>query len=167
MSTRKLKYDGQAKHDWAGDLVDSIGERWLVVYYADPPHRTEAGTETAYCLRYFGLDIPLSVLVSFDAIGRVLEYQCDAGRPAIIRGRVISFVDLDLDVMADSALQPRLRDEETFVLHSRSMSYPPGVISEAWEGVRLARELMEARACPFDGSAELLLGRVLAAAGPL
>lgn len=97
----------------------------------------------------------------------MLEYQCDAALPSIVRGREISFVDLDLDVMADARLLPRLRDEESFARHVRSMSYPPEVVEASWEGVRLARELMEMRACPFDGSAELLLGRILAAEGPL
>lgn len=167
VTARKLKYDGRAKPDWDGDLVEAIDDRWLVAYFAQPPHRTEGGAEIVHALRYFGLDIPLSVLVSFDAVGRMLEYQCDAALPAIARGREISFVDLDLDVMADARMLPRLRDEETFAGHIRSMPYPPAVVESAWEGVRLARELMELRACPFDGSAELLLGRILAAEGPL
>lgn len=167
VTTRKLKFNGQAKRDWHGDLVDAVGDRWLVVYYVDPPHRTEAKAEITHCIRYFGLDVPLSVLVSFDALGQVLEYQCDAGLPAVVRGREISFIDLDLDIMADVRLIPRLRDEATFAQNQRSMAYPPEIAARAWEGVGLARELMEARACPFDGSAELLLGRILAAEGPL
>lgn len=138
-----------------------------MVYYADPPHRTEGGHTIAHCLRFFGLDLPLSVLVSFDSLGRVLEYQCDAALPAVVRGREISFVDLDLDIMADARLNPRLRDEGAFAQHCESMAYPPEIAARAWEGVGLARELMEARVCPFDGSAELLLGRILAAEGPL
>lgn len=147
--------------------MDAIGERWLVVHYAEPPHRTEAGDEVAHCLRYFGLDIPLSVLVSFDRLGRVLEYQCDAALPAVTAGRRISFVDLDLDIIADDGLNPRLRDEATFTRHRESMRYPPAVVASAWEGVRLARAWMGARAFPFDGSPSLLLGRILAGEGPL
>jgi hypothetical protein len=47
------------------------------------------------------------------------------------------------------------------------MAYPPKVIAAARAGVALAIELIEARQLPFDGSAERLLGRVLAADGPL
>lgn len=167
VETRKLKYDGQAKPDWLGELVEAIGARWMVVYYADPPHRTEAGAEIAHCLRYFGLDVPLSVLVSFDSLGAVTEYQCDAALPAVMRARQISFVDLDLDIMANANREPRLRDEATFARHRDSMHYPAEVVEQAWEGVRLAREWMATRTCPFDGSPALLLGQVLAAQGPL
>ena len=162
-----MKYDGQAKPAWHGDLVEAIGERWVVVYYAEPPHRSEGGARIAHCLRYFGLDIPLSVLVSFDELGREIEYQCDAALPSVVKGREISFVDLDLDVMADWSLNARLRDAATFARHREAMAYPPEVVAAAWEGVRLAREWMEVRALPFDGSPSLLLGRILAAEGPL
>jgi hypothetical protein len=47
------------------------------------------------------------------------------------------------------------------------MSYPPKVVAAAHEGVRLAKELIAARALPFDGHPERVLGRVLAATGPL
>lgn len=167
VSTRKLKYDGQAKPDWQGDLVEAIGERWLVVYYGDPPHRTEAGVQVTHCLRYFGLDVPLSVLVSFDALGSVLEYQCDAALFSVMLGREVSFVDLDLDIMADASLEPRLRDEDSFERHRNSMRYPEEVVAQAWEGVRLAREWIATRSCPFDGSPALILGRIVASQGPL
>ncbi len=162
-----MKYNGQSKPVWHGDLVEAVGESWLTVYYADPPHRTEAGEKIAHCLRYFGLNLPLSVLISFDALGNVLEYQNDAALPSVIRGRKISFVDLDLDIMADATLTPRLRDEDAFAEHCESMAYPLEVRARAWEGVQLARDLIETRSFPFDGSAEGLLGRILASEGPL
>jgi protein associated with RNAse G/E len=147
--------------------VEAIGERWLVAYHPEPHHVTADGTDVAQCLRYYGMDCPLSVLVSFDALGNVLEYQCDASLPATIEGRQISFVDLDLDVMAGRDLKYYIRDEDTFAGHTKSMAYPPKVIAAARAGVALAIELIEARQLPFDGSAERLLGRVLAADGPL
>ncbi|MEO9255461.1 MAG: hypothetical protein ABI305_07980, partial [Tepidiformaceae bacterium] len=150
-----------------GDLVDVIGEHWLVVYHSEPSHVTEGGAQVAQCLRYYGMDCPLSILVSFDAIGRVLEFQCDASLPAKRDGREISFVDLDLDVMAGPDLQHHLRDEDTFAVHTQTMAYPHEVIASARAGVSLAVELIEGRHLPFDGSAERLLGRLLASQGPL
>jgi protein associated with RNAse G/E len=163
VTVRKLKFDGSAKRDWAGELVDTVGESWFVVYHPETGHRTEAGAAVVHALRYYGMDCPLSVLVCFDALGRVLEYQCDAALPATISGSQISFVDLDLDVMADADLHYGLRDEDEFARRSAEMAYTAEVVSAAWAGVRLAKALIEGRAFPFDGSAERLLGRVLAA----
>lgn len=166
VTTVKRKFDGTAKPPWHGDLVDATPDGWLAVFYDHPPHHV-GGVEVGHALRYFSTELPLSVLVSFDAAGRLLEYQCDAALPATIDGRRIEFVDLDLDVMAGPSLAHFERDHETFERNRRAMAYPDDVVETARRGVVLATELIKARAYPFDGSAEALLGRVLAAQGPL
>ena len=167
VTVSKLKFDGSSKRDWPGELVDAVGDSWLVVYHEAPGHTTEAGEWVEEAVRYYGMDCPLSVLVCFDALGAVLEYQCDAALPATLVGRHVSFVDLDLDVMADADLQYRVRDEDVFEQRSKTMGYSPEAIAAAHEGVRLAIELIEGRLFPFDGSAQLMLGRIIAARGPL
>ncbi len=167
VTTRKLKFDGTAKRPWDGDLVDAIGDHWLVVYYESPPHLTEAGETIAHALRYFGMDCPLSVLVCFDAAGRVLEWQADAGLPSRLDGRTIDFVDLDIDLMVDADGHARVRDIFDFERNRRAMAYSDEAVAAAYAGILLAQELFAAGECPFDGSAEAILGRVLAAQGPL
>lgn len=167
MTTRKLKFGGAAKAPWHGDLVEA-DDQWLVVYYAAPAHQLrQSGEPVAHALRYFGLDCPLSVLVCFDGLGRVMEYQCDAGLPSKLVGRTIEFVDLDLDLIVAADLTGRERDGEAFANNRARLAYPAEVVSAAYEGVETAWVLLKARARPFDGSAEALLGRVLAAQGPL
>ena len=166
VTTIKRKFDGSAKPPWDGDLVDATPDGWLAVFYDHPPHEV-GGVEVVHALRYFSSELPLSVLVSFDASGRVMEYQCDAALPVTMNGRRIELVDLDLDVMADATLAYFERDAETFERNRRAMRYPGDVVEAAHRGVALATELLEAKAFPFDGSAEALLGRVLAAQGPL
>lgn len=166
VTTRKLKFDGSAKPAWQGDLVEATDE-WLVVYYQRPPHVTGAGQIVAHALRYFSPVHPLSVFVCFDDLGAVLEYQCDAGLPAVLRGRTIEFVDLDLDLMAFEDGTSFVRDRETFARNSAAMSYSAEAVAAAEAGVRLAVELFERCACPFNGEARATLGRVLASHGPL
>lgn len=163
---RKRKFDGTEKSPWHGDLVEATPE-WVVVFFERPPHQTGTGAEVAYAFRYYSEAAPLSILVSFDEQGRVLEYQCDAGLPARQDGHEISFVDLDLDLMATPDLESMVRDEATFAIHQFVMSYPEDVVAMAHAGIDLAAALVRRRAPPFDGSAETLLGRVLASRGPL
>jgi protein associated with RNAse G/E len=155
------------KSTWEGDLVEAIGDDWLVVYYDSPRHQTEAGLAVAHALRYFSLAAPLSILVCFDSAGAVLEYQCDAALPATLRGRTIDLIDLDLDLMVAADLSQHLRDEDTFTLNRFVMGYSPEAAEAAHEGIALAASLVERHEPPFDGSAAATLGRVLAAAGPL
>ena len=66
--------------------------------------------------------------------------------------RRIDFVDLDLDVVAAPDLSWRIKDEEEFLEHARTMGYGEHDVAAAREGVRLAIERIEHRQMPFDGS---------------
>lgn len=167
VTTYKRKFDGSAKPPWYGDLVEAGEDGWLAVFYEQPPHTVSEGTPVAYALRYFHPALPLSVLASFDARGSLLEYQCDAGLPATIDGRRIDFVDLDLDLMVTADGMHHERDHDTFARNRAAMAYTPGVVAAAYEGLALAGDLLRRKEPPFDGSATRLLGRVIAAQGPL
>jgi protein associated with RNAse G/E len=162
----KRKFDGSGKGPWRGDLVEETEDGWLVVFYERPNHHVK-GEPVVYALQYFHLERPLVVLVNFDERGNILEFQCDASLPATISGRRIDYVDLDLDVMVDAAGTVTDRDQNTFEERKESMHYTPEAIAQAHEGVALAHDLIERGAPPFDGSPARILGRVIAAAGPL
>ncbi len=162
----KRKFDGTSKRDraWDGDIVEKIGDRWLVVYFRRPGHRAGAASDEAeHALAYAGMDCPLSVFISFDAHGRLIEYQCDAGYPAEIEGDELSFVDLDLDLIVRPGEMAFERDFDDFASRRRTMCYSPDAIQTAYRGLALAHRLVDARECPFDGSPAMLLDRILAA----
>src|SRR3972149_5126029 len=108
VETQKLKFDGTAKPSWHGDLVDAVGDRWLVVFFERP----------AYAIRGGG--------------------GGDAGLPARITGRVIEFTDLDLDVMVNPNGSYYVRDLEDFDARSTAMGYSDDARQAAWKGIALA-----------------------------
>lgn len=167
VETYKRKFDGSTRLAWHGDLVEAGPDGWLVVYYDGPAHVTSGGMTVAHALRFFSLELPLSVLVCFDGLGDPVEFQCDAALPATITGRRIDLVDLDLDLMVGRDGDSYERDHVTFARNQSLMRYSPEAIASAHEGIRLAHDLLERRASPFDGSPARVLGRVLAATGPL
>jgi hypothetical protein len=165
--SHKVKFDGTTKGPWDGDLVEVIGDEWLVVFYEPPPVPASTGEQPAYGLRYHGTASPLSILVYFNANGAVMEYHCDAAFPATIEGRDITFVDLDLDVVLDASLRGVVRDFDDFAANRVSMGYTDEAIAFASAGVMLAWEMVERRDFPFDGHPARLLGKILAAQGPV
>jgi protein associated with RNAse G/E len=176
VTIRKLKYDGTVRSEWDGELVEAVGGQWVVVMHDSAVHQKReggapaapAGAPHQYFLHYENLEQPLTILFCFDELGRWgSETKCDAALPATLRHRQVEFIDLDLDVIVGDDLGYFVRDHDTFALHTRTMVYTREVVATAHEGVRLAIELVESRAFPFDGSAEAVLGRVLASQGPL
>ena len=168
---RKLKYDGHAKRELSCDLVE-VRDDWLVVYFSpdDHWHRHEGELITPRNWRYLwyvNTRLPLAASTAFDQLGEVVERYVDAALPGTMEGRVISFVDLDLDLMAPTGEPAFIKDIEDFGRRQRELAYPPEVVAAAWEGIRIGCELLSAGEYPFDGSASELLGRVLASKGPL
>ena len=166
VETYKRKFDGSVKGPWRGDLVAETEDGWLVVFYEQPPHQVR-GEPVVYALQYFHPERPLVVLVNFDERGDILEYQCDASLPATLQGRRIDYVDLDLDLMVTADGSAYERDQDDFARNRSAMGYSPEAVDAAHRGIALARDLFTRRAVPFDGSAGELLGRSIAARGPL
>jgi uncharacterized protein len=165
--SHKLKFDGTSKGPWHGDLVEVHPDGWLVVFYERPPQVTSDGVQPAYGLRYHGTALPLGVLVYFDERGGILEYHCDAALAATIEGRDIRFIDLDIDLIVGPDFLCFERDHEDFERNRSLMGYPEHVVAAARAGIEAARKLLVERATPFDGHPCALLGRVLAAQGPV
>lgn len=179
---RKLKYDGTVRREFSGDLVEVRPDGWLVVYHDAARHESfkdgrpvtqstaEArdGTWTAPHLFYVLSERePLAVAFAFDALGGLIAMHADAALPATASGRVMSFVDLELDLVIGTDYSFSARDFETFERNAATMSYDEAARTAAHEGLALAKRLVLERAYPFDGSMEQLLGMVLASEGPL
>jgi protein associated with RNAse G/E len=167
---RKLKFDGSVRYTWQGDLVDARGDDWLIVFHDSAHHAKDPPTPDVppgFGIHTIGLRQPLTVLHWFDELGRFVDAKCDAALPARLAGRTIDFVDLDLDLVVLPDGHHYLRDRDVFEARGREMGYPDAVRRTAWWAILQALRMVRRRRFPFDGSPEALLGRELAARGPL
>ncbi|GIW13419.1 MAG: hypothetical protein KatS3mg062_0858 [Tepidiforma sp.] len=170
VTVRKLKYDGTVRYSWPGDLIDARGQEWLIVLHDSERHSKSPPapvTAAGFGIHTIGLRQPLTILHAFDPLGNFLEAKCDAALPAALRGRTIDFVDLDLDVVVVPGGDHYVRDLDVFQERAAAMHYPPDVRRAAWRGILHALRAIRRRRFPFDGTLEALLGRELAARGPL
>ncbi len=167
---RKRKYDGTIRYEWPGDLVDAIGDDWLIVLHDTTRHQKTppAPAESpGFGLHTIGLRGPLTVLHWFDELGRLVDAKCDAALPAQRSGRLIDFIDLDLDLVVLPGGHHYVRDRDVFEARARALAYPPAVRRAAWCGILRALRAVRRGRFPFDGTPEAILGRELAARGPL
>jgi protein associated with RNAse G/E len=161
----KRKFDGSTKRDraWSGDIV-ATSDGWNVIYFRRPDYRAgDPEVDVEHAFTYSSATLPLSIFISFDVYARLVEYQCDAALPATIESGEHSYVDLDLDLIVRPGRVAFERDFDDFAARRSAMCYTTEAVGKAYEGLALAHALLDARACPFDGSPELLLDRILAA----
>jgi hypothetical protein len=149
-----LKYDGRLHRSWPARLIRRAGALVVVegVFSSEVRHQLlgtiAAGTRST---EYYWTDRWYSVFRFREPAGGLRNYYCNINRPAEFDGRVLAFVDLDIDVLVSPDFTYAVLDEDEFAEHAARYGYTP----EVHRRVAAAREelitLIEARVFPFDG----------------
>ena len=72
--------------------------------------------------------------------------------PPRFDGEMLTYVDLDIDVLVEPDLSYRILDLKDFEENARDYNYPPNVKLEAQRAVDELIDMVETRAFPFDVS---------------
>jgi hypothetical protein len=160
----KCKFDGFVKRERDALLLDER-DGWVTVACLPGVHRhlhngVPVPAEPGPALVHMNTRLPMTAIQWFRG-GRLVERYIDAALPAAFDGRVASYVDLDLDIVAVVGKPPYVKDIAAFEETRVSMAYPPEVVAAAWRGIQLGSELLAALAFPFDAAGESLLGEAL------
>ena len=147
------KHDGRVHRRWPARVVEREGS--LVVldaFFAEEVRHPLIGTIEAgtHSTEYFWTDRWYSVFRFQTPAGRLLKFYCNINTPARLADGVLSFTDLDVDVLVEPDLSYAVLDEDEFELHAELYAYPESYR----ENVRLALgellRMVEARQFPFD-----------------
>ena len=78
------------------------------------------------------------------------SFYCNVNQPPSFDGRVLSYVDLDIDVLVAPDLTYRILDEDDFEQNSRLYPYPAEVQLNARGALAELVDLIESKSFPFD-----------------
>ena len=99
---------------------------------------------------FYWLDRWYNVFRFSDASRNLKSFYCNVNSPPSFDGEVLSYVDLDIDVLVQPDFSYQVLDLEDFENHARLYSYP----TEVRENVQLALNelirMVETRAFPFS-----------------
>lgn len=149
-----VKYDGSLHCEWETTLLTEIGQ-YLVVY--GRPGRVlnhHTRNQTFICdtpsLEYYDLQDGYTVNLDLEQDGQV-RYYCNICLPAERTVSGLRFVDLDLDLIRDTAGQWTVVDADEFLENQRTYHYPDEVIEGAEQMLRRLQNKIEQQDFPFDG----------------
>lgn len=147
------KHDGRVHRRWPARVERLEGSLIVLdALFAEEVRHPLIGTIEAgtHSTEYFWTDRWYSVFRFRTPGGRLLKFYCNINTPARLDGGVLSFVDLDVDVLVEPDLTYAVLDEDEFELHAELYAYPESYR----ENVRLALvellRLVDARRFPFD-----------------
>jgi protein associated with RNAse G/E len=154
LNVRSYKYDGLLHRTWAAELIHREGS--LIVLDAKFPEEIihdllgtiASGTHS---LEYYWLDRWYNIFRFAEPNGELRNYYCNVNVPPTFAGEILSYVDLDLDILVAPDFSYQVLDEQDFESNAQIYRYPEQVRQKARRAVEELVEMIEARAFPFGG----------------
>ena len=152
VTVRSCKYDGRVHRQWEARLVSLAGPLAVVegVFEQEVRHallgHIVAGTVSR---EYFWTDRWYSVFRFREPAGELRNFYCNLNTPPVLSDGLITFVDLDIDVLVAPDFSHRVLDLDEFELHAERYQYPPEFRRRTAEALAEIVELVAAREFPF------------------
>jgi protein associated with RNAse G/E len=148
-----LKYDGQEHRRWPARVARSEGPLLVLdAVFDEEIEHALLGTISSGTIstEYYWLDRWYNVFRFSDTDRKLKNFYCNVNEPPQFDGNVLSYIDLDIDVLVSPDLTYKILDVDDFAENATRYSYPEDVQANARQAVTELIELIEARAFPFN-----------------
>ncbi len=150
---RVLKYDGLEHRRWPARIAKIEGPLLVLdAVFEDEIEHDLLGTISSGTIstEYYWLDRWYNVFRFNDPDRSLKNYYCNVNQPPSFDGRVLSYIDLDIDVFVAPDLTYKILDVEDFEENARRYAYPEDVQANARRAVDELIALIESGAFPFN-----------------
>ena len=147
------KFDGRLHREWQARLLTRAGTLVVVEgVFEEEIRHPQLGTIAAGTLstEYYWTDRWYSVFRFREPSGALRNYYCNINQPVEFEGRVVTFIDLDIDVLVAPDFSYRILDEEEFIAHAVRYDYPAVVRERVPRALAELIDLIVRRDFPFD-----------------
>jgi len=156
ITVRVLKYDGTEYRHWQARLTRRQGS--LVVLNAEFEYDVQhhllgsirRGTRT---MEYYWLDRWYNIFRFLKDDGEIRLYYCNINLPPSIEAGVLSYVDLDIDVLVQPDFSYQILDLEEFEANAARYGYPDQIRSNARAAIDELVVMIETHQFPFRENA--------------
>ena len=150
---RTHKYDGSLHRTWDAELLRQEGS--LVVLDAKFPEEVThdlLGTIASgtHSLEYYWLDRWYNVFRFAQPDGKLRNYYCNISLPASLEDDVLSYIDLDIDILVQPDFSYQILDLDEFEKNSALYDYSVEVRENVQSAISQLVEMIETRAFPFE-----------------
>ena len=148
-----LKYDGREHRRWPARIAQTEGSLLVLDAVFDEEIKHELlGTISSGTIstEYYWLDRWYNVFRFSDSNQALRNFYCNINQPPSFDGRVLSYIDLDIDVLVAPDFTYRILDVDDFEQNAKRYVYPDDVQANARQALAELISLIEARAFPFN-----------------
>jgi len=153
IEVRATKYDGSGLRTWTAQVLQQDGPLLVLDASFDREIQHDllgtiaSGTRS---VEYYWLDRWYNVFRFAHESGQLRNYYCNINEPPVFDGRILSYVDLDIDILVEPNLSYLIVDLEDFERNASRFGYSQAVQTNARNALDELIELIKARSFPFD-----------------
>jgi len=148
-----LKYDGSEHRRWPARIAKAVGPLLILdAVFDDEVKHDLLGTILSGTIstEYYWLDRWYNVFRFSDPDQNLKRFYCNINVPPHFDGRVLSYIDLDIDVLVEPDLTYKILDEDDFEQNAKRYPYPAAVQANARNALAELIGLIESRSFPFN-----------------
>jgi protein associated with RNAse G/E len=153
ITVRACKLDGAEHRRWQAQLVSCVDSLvTLDATFEEEIRHALLGTIAPGTLsvEYYWLDRWYNVFRFHEPTGELRNYYCNVNMPPTFDGRVLSYIDLDIDILVAPDLSYSILDEDEFRESAARFNYSSALRERAHAALHELVALIEARRFPFD-----------------
>ena len=152
ITVRVLKYDGADYRHWTARLSRREGSLLVLdaEFEYDVQHdllgAIKSGTRT---IEYYWLDRWFNIFRFMKDDNFTKLYYCNINMPPMLRHKVLTYIDLDIDILVQPDLSYQMLDLDEFEENARRYGYSEEVKKHAQTAVKELVFMIESRQFPF------------------
>ncbi|HKR00019.1 MAG TPA: DUF402 domain-containing protein [Pyrinomonadaceae bacterium] len=153
VTVRTYKYDGREHRRWRARLVRR--EESLIVLdaiFEEEIRHALLGTVSkgTLSLEYYWLDRWYNIFRFVEPTGELRNFYCNINVPPVLQKNVLSYIDLDVDVLVAPDFTYTILDEDEYAANAARFNYPVEVRHRSQLALEELIALIEKRAFPFS-----------------
>jgi protein associated with RNAse G/E len=147
------KYDGRERRRWSAHIISKDDD--LIVLdaeFAEEIKHELLGVVARGTIsrEYYWLSRWYNIFRFRHPDGELRSFYCNINIPPTFDGRVLSYIDLDIDILVEPDLSYQVVDEDEFALNAAKYKYPPEIHVQAYQALEELKALIEKRVFPFS-----------------
>ncbi len=152
ITVRVHKYDGSEHKSWTARVLKEDGTLLVLdAEFAEEVQHDLLGTiaRGTKSIEYYWLDRWYNVFCFLHPDGSLRNYYCNVNIAPGFDGQVLSYVDLDIDILVQTDFSYAILDLDEFEENAKRYGYPNTVVENAQLAVQQLVQLIENRSFPF------------------
>ncbi len=148
-----LKFDGKVHRSWKANLIEQKANSLLFVgKFEEEVSHKQLGVirRSTLSYEYYWLDRWYNIFRFHEPDGALRNYYCNINLPPKFENGVLSYVDLDIDVLVWRDFSFEILDIDEFGENSQLFKYPISVIEKCYDTIKELEYLIKNRLFPFD-----------------